>query len=95
MFLSAQEPSIAKGAIVVPKFALKWSDFDSSWRGSLKAELIVEKNDSGKLTINGNDNWGEIPFFPAFDLSPKGLATALYKMEYSRPTMVGYKIDGV
>ena len=47
------------------------------------------------MTINGNDNWGEIPFFPAFDLSPKGLATALYKMEYSRPTMVGYKIDSI
>jgi hypothetical protein len=87
--------SISKGMAVVPKFTLKWADFDSSWSGFLKTQLIVEQNASGKITINNDENWEGIPYFPAFDRTKDGLKTLTYKMEYSRPSIVSYKIDSI
>lgn len=84
-----------KGATLVPKFALKWTDLDSSWRGFLKGELKIEQNGSGNLSINGAEDWKTIPFFPAFTGSGEGLKSTLYRSEYSRPSIVAYKIDNI
>lgn len=90
-----QSPSIIKGSTVVPKFAFGWSDLDKSWRGFLKLKLRIEQNSSGNLTINGNENWRGIPFFPAYDGSVEGYLGSFYQDQYPTPSVVAYKIDKI
>jgi hypothetical protein len=89
-----QTPIISKGTTVVPKFALKWSDFKTKF-GVLKGEIPVDKKGDGKLEVNNDVNWEAFPLFPGFDGNPDGLYSRVQKRDYSRPSVVSYKIDGI
>jgi hypothetical protein len=89
-----QTPSVSKGITVVPKFAMKWSDFKTKL-GVRKVEILVGKNSDGKTLVNGDVDWEVFPLFPSFDGTSDGLYTNVRKRDYSRPSVVSYKIDGI
>jgi hypothetical protein len=90
-----QTQTISKDSIVVPKFAFKWSDLNKSWRGFLSLELKIEQNNSGKLIINGNENWRAIPIFPAYEGSSSDYQESVYRSSYLNPAIVAYKVSKV
>jgi hypothetical protein len=91
----AQTQSISKDSIVVPKFAFKWSDLNKSWRGFLSLQLKIEQNNSGNLTINGNENWRAVPIFPAYEGNADGLEESVYRSAYLNPSIVAYKVSKI
>lgn len=93
--VSAQTPSISKGAIVVPKFAFSWNDLNQSWRGFLKLNLKIEQDDSSNLTVNGSKDWKAVPLFPAYEGNSESLEGALYSSQYSSSSIAAYKIDKI
>ncbi len=91
-----QTQSISKGATVVPKFAFRWSDLDKSLRGFVKLRVKIEQNSSGKLTINGNEDWEAMPVFPAYDEGLNAMGTdTFYRKIYTTSSIVTYRVSNI